>query len=128
MKITTFAAIYIGSYEVSLKIFEISANRKIRPIDYIRSHVELGRDAFGKGVIGYELVEELCQILKEFRSIMDGYKVDDYEACAGNVFRNVSNAPFILDQIRLHTRIEVMVLSNSEHRLMDYQSCRNLKK
>ncbi|EOT27829.1 hypothetical protein C805_01937 [Eubacterium sp. 14-2] len=128
MKITTFAAIYIGSYEVSLKIFEISANRKIRPIDYIRSHVELGRDAFGKGVIGYELVEELCQILKEFRSIMDGYKVDDYEACAGNVFRNVSNAPFILDQIRLRTRIEVMVLSNSEHRLMDYKSLAILPK
>ena len=60
MKITTFAAIYIGSYEVSLKVFEISANRKIRAVDYVRSHVELGRDAFGKGVIGYELVEELC--------------------------------------------------------------------
>ena len=58
MKITTFAAIYIGSYEVSLKVFEISAKQKIRSIDYVRSHVELGKDAFGKGVIGYELVEE----------------------------------------------------------------------
>lgn len=122
MKITTFAAIYIGSYEVSLKIFEISANRKIRSIDYVRSHVELGRDAFGKGMIGYELVEELCQILKEFRSIMDGYKVDEYQAYAGSVFWNVTNRLFILDQIRLRTRINVTVLSNSEHRLMDYKS------
>ncbi len=33
MRITTFAAIYVGSYEVSLKITEISAKRKIREID-----------------------------------------------------------------------------------------------
>ena len=35
MRITTFAAIYVGSYEVSLKITEISAKRKIREIDPI---------------------------------------------------------------------------------------------
>ena len=42
MAIHTFAAIYIGSYEVSLKIFEISARKNIRKIDYIRSRIELG--------------------------------------------------------------------------------------
>ena len=52
MAIHTFAAIYIGSYEVSLKIFEISARKNIRKIDYIRSRIELGRDAYSRGVIG----------------------------------------------------------------------------
>ena len=42
MAIHTFAAIYIGSYEVSLKIFELSAKKKIRDIDYVRSRIELG--------------------------------------------------------------------------------------
>ena len=51
--IHTFAAIYIGSYEVSIKIFEISGKKKIRDIDYIRSRIELGRDAYSKGSIGY---------------------------------------------------------------------------
>lgn len=122
MKITTFAAIYIGSYEVSLRIFEISAKRKIRSIDYIRRRIELGRDAYTKGIIGYELVEELCGVLKEFHSIMEGYQVDSYEAYAGNVIRDVSNELFILDQIRMRTQIEVKVLSNSEHRFMGYKS------
>ena len=45
MAIHTFAAIYIGSYEVSLKIFELSAKKKIRDIDYVRSRIELGADA-----------------------------------------------------------------------------------
>ena len=51
MKITTFAAIYIGSYEVSMKVFEISSGRKIRQVDHVRSRLELGRDAYSKGVV-----------------------------------------------------------------------------
>lgn len=122
MKITTFAAIYIGSYEVSMKVFEIRPGRKIRQVDYVRSRLELGLDAYSKGVIGYELVEDLCQVLKEFRSIMDGYKVDTYKAYAGNMLRTVSNGLFILEQIRIRTKLEVTVASNSELRFLSYES------
>ena len=122
MKTITFAAIYIGSHEVSLKVSEITSGRKIRPIDYVRSNIDLGRDAYRKGMIGYELVEELCQVLKEFYTIMNGYKVDAYKAYAGNTLRNVSNEVFILDQIRLRTKIDVTVLSNSEYRFMEYKA------
>lgn len=122
MAIKTFGAIYIGSYEVSLKIFEISQRKQLRTIDHIRSRIELGKDAFTKGTIGYELVEELCQILKEFRRIMDGYKVDDYKAFASVALRDVSNEFFIVDQIRLRTKIQVQVLSNSERRFLGYKA------
>lgn len=122
MAVKTFAAIYIGSYEVSLKVFEMSQRKQLRKIDHIRSRVELGKDAYTKGVIGYELVEELCQILKEFHHIMDGYKVDDYKAYSSTVLRDVSNELFILDQIRLRTGIQVEVLSNSEQRFISYKS------
>ena len=52
-----FAAIYIGSYDVSLKVFELSPKKKIREIDDVRARIDLGRDVFQKGVIGYESVE-----------------------------------------------------------------------
>lgn len=122
MAIHTFAAIYIGSYEVSLKIFELSAKRKLRSIDYVRRRIELGRDAYLKGSIGYELVEALCDTLSEFTRIMEEYKVDDSEAYAAAVLRDVSNELFILDQIYLRTGIRVHVLSNSEHRFVSYKS------
>ena len=99
MAIHTFAAIYIGSYEVSLKIFELSAKKKIRDIDYVRSRIELGADAYSKGSIGYELVEALCDTLREFAQIMKEYRVDAYEAYASAVLRDVDNELFILDQI-----------------------------
>lgn len=122
MGIHTFAAIYIGSYEVSLKIFELSAKKKMRGIDYVRRRIELGKDAYSKGSIGYELVEALCDTLKEFTQIMKEYKVDHYEAYAAAVLREVSNELFILDQIKLRTGLLVHVLSNSEHRFVNYKS------
>ena len=120
--IHTFAAIYIGSYEVSIKIFEISGKKKIRDIDYIRSRIELGRDAYSKGSIGYELVEALCDTLAEYKKIMDGYRVDSYEAYAAAALRNAENELLILDQIRIRTGLLVKVLSNSEHRFISYKS------
>lgn len=122
MGIHTFAAIYIGSYEVSLKIFEISAKKRIREIDYVRSRVELGRDAYLKGTIGYELVEALCDTLEEFTRIMKEYKVENYEAYAAAAIRAAGNALFILDQIKIRTGLLVHVLSNSEHRFISYKS------
>lgn len=122
MAIHTFAAIYIGSYEVSLKIFEISPKRKIKGINYVRSRIELGRDAYSKGSIGSELVEALCDTLEEFTGIMKEYRVDSYEAYAAAALRNVSNELFILDQIKIRTGLLVHVLSNSEHRFISYKS------
>ncbi|MBO5302657.1 MAG: HD domain-containing protein [Lachnospiraceae bacterium] len=122
MKITTFAAIYIGSYEVSLKIFEFGAKKPIREIDHIRARVELGKDSYQKGYIGYELMEELGNVLSEFKKIMEGYKVDAYEAYAGGVFRDSKNDVFVLDQLYIRTGIKVRVLSNSEQRFIGYKS------
>lgn len=122
MKITTFAAIYIGSYEVSLKIFELSAKKPIREIDHVRARVELGKDSYQKGYIGYELMEELGNVLAEYKKIMEGYRVDDYTAYAGGVFRDTKNELFVLDQLYIRTGIHIQVLSNSEHRFIGYKS------
>ena len=67
----------------------------------MRSRIELGADAYSKGSIGYELVEALCDTLREFAQIMKEYRVDAYEAYASAVLRDVDNELFILDQIRL---------------------------
>lgn len=38
----TFAAIDVGSFELSMKIFEISAKMGMREIDHIMHHIDLG--------------------------------------------------------------------------------------
>lgn len=122
MAVHVFAAIYIGTYDVSLKLFEFTNRKKIHEVDHIRSRQELGRDAFANGRIGYEQVEELCETLAGFKKIMQGYKVDHYEVYAATVLREASNELFVLDQIYLRTGFRVKVVSNSEHRFISYKS------
>lgn len=122
MAVRTFAAIYIGTYDVSLKIFEFTGRKKMREVDHIRTRQDLGNDAFGTGSIGYEQVEALCETLAQFKNIMQGYKVDDYEVYAAAALRDADNELFVLDQIYLRTGFRVKVVSNSEHRFISYKS------
>ncbi len=122
MAIHTFAAIYIGTYDVSLKVFEFLDKKKVHQVDHIRSRLDLGQDAFGEGSIGYEHVEELCDTLAQFKEIMQSYRVDSYEVYASAVLRDAENELFVLDQIYLRTGFKVKVVSNSEHRFISYKS------
>ena len=118
----TFAAIYIGSYEISLKIFEISAKRGLHVIDHIRHRMELGKDVYANGYVGYEMADELCRVLKEYAGIMESYRVDAYQAYTGITLKDAQNYMFLLEQIRLRTKLEVNFLSNSEQRFIGYQA------
>jgi exopolyphosphatase/guanosine-5'-triphosphate,3'-diphosphate pyrophosphatase len=122
MAIPMFAAIYIGSYEVSLKIFELSSKKKIHEVDYIRSRLDLGRDVYQNGTVGYEHVDELCEILNEFSGIMKEYRVTEYEIYAAAVIRDAENELFVVHQVYLRTGFLIKVLSNSEYRFIGYKS------
>lgn len=125
MRITTFAAIYIGSFEVSMKVFELAPRKNLREIDFIRARIELGKDSYKKGYIGSERMEQLGDVLAEYKKIMESYRVTAYEAYAGGVIRDAKNQEFIVDQIRIRTGIEIKVLSNSEHRFISFQAVCN---
>ena len=117
-----FASVYIGSYEVSLKIFEINSKKKLHEVDHIRARLDLGRDVYETGAIGYERVVELCDTLAAFLKVIVSYHVDHYEVYGSNILRDAENELFVLDQIALRTGISVKVISNSEHRFISYQS------
>ncbi|MDE6663931.1 MAG: HD domain-containing protein [Lachnospiraceae bacterium] len=118
----TFAAIDVGSYELSMKILEISKQNGIKEIDYIRHRIDLGTDSFATGKISYERVDELCRVLREYKKIMEGYKAQDYKAYGTSAIREIENTVIVLDQIEQRTGIKIEVLSNSEQRFLDYKS------
>lgn len=118
----TFAAIDVGSFELSMKIFEISTKSGMREIDHIRYHIDLGGDTYAAGKITYERVDELCHYLNEYTQIMKSYKVSEYKAYGTSAIRETENTVIILDQIRQRTGIRIEVLSNSEQRFLDYKS------
>ena len=68
--VRTFAAIDVGSFELELGIYELSAKTGIREVDHIKHMIALGRDTYNDGKISYGLVEEMCQVLEEFSGVM----------------------------------------------------------
>ena len=112
----TFAAIDVGSYELAMKIFEISSKNGIREIDHIRHRIDLGSDTYTKGKISNERVDELCRVLRDYGGIMRSYRVDDYRAYGTSAIREMDNTMIILDQIAQRTGINIECISNSEQR------------
>ena len=117
----TFGGIYLGTYEISLKIVEMTKGRGIRVIDYIKSHVELGEDALDDGIINNDTIDGICRKINEFKKIIKGYKCDDYMAYGGTTLYRAGNSIFVIDKIKRSTGIDVLLLSNTEHRMMTYQ-------
>ncbi len=122
MAIKTFAAIDVGSYELGMKIYELSEKRGMREITHVRHRIELGTETYTNGKISYGRVDELCKVLREYKEIMQSYHVDDYRAYGTSAIRETENTTIILDQIRIRAGITIEVISNSEQRFLDYKS------
>lgn len=122
MAVKTFAAIDVGSFELSMKIFEFSGKSHGRVIEHIRQRLDLGSDTYSSGKISHDKMDELCRALSEFAQIMNSYKVTGYRAYGTSAIRETKNTGIVLDQIRQRTGIKVEVLSNSEQRFLDYKA------
>lgn len=117
-----FAAIDVGSFELELGIYEISTKSGIKRIDYVKHTIALGSDTYKYGKISYEMIDELCDVLSDFRNIMESYKVEAYRAYATSAMREASNNMQVLDQIKVRSGIDISIISNSEQRFISYMS------
>lgn len=122
MSVKTFAAIDVGSYVLAMKIFEFTPKRGMKEIDHIRHRIDLGTETYRDGKISFERLDELCYILKEFTTIMNAYKVEEYRAYGTSALREIDNATIVLDHILQKTGIKIEIISNSEQRFLDYKS------
>lgn len=122
MSTRTFAAIDVGSFELTMKIFEFSGKNKMREVDRVSRRLDLGSETYATGRIGNEKIDELCRTLKEFAGIMDSYKAEGYKAYGTSAIREMENGIVIRDQIVQKTGIRIEVLSNSEQRFLNYKA------
>ncbi|MDE5862775.1 MAG: HD domain-containing protein [Lachnospiraceae bacterium] len=121
MAYRTFAAIDVGSTDVTMKIFEVTAKKGYRQLDYVSNIMELGLDTYKDGYISQESVERLCDILIRFSKKMREYRTTDCCAYATSAIREAKNNMMVLDLLKLRTGIEVKILNNSEHRFLMYK-------
>ena len=86
-----FAAIHVGSEQVSLQIVEYRNLETIRVLENIHRQISLGEETFQTGRIGTDTVAELCDILKGFRRKLTEYGVRDYRLMATTAIREAAN-------------------------------------
>lgn len=122
MSVKTFAAIDVGSFETTMKIFEFSGKNGMREIDCLNRRLDLGSDTYAHGKISREKMDELCRTLREFFGVMRSYKAEGYRAYGTSAIREADNTVIIQDQIEQRTGIRLEILSNSEQRFLDYKS------
>ena len=118
----TFAAIDVGSFELTMKIYEYGGRKQMKEIDCLVTGLSLGADTYATGKISTEKVDELCHVLSHFASVMRSYKVESYKAYGTSAIRETENSEILLDLIETRTGIHIDTLSNSEQRFLDYKS------
>ena len=57
-----FASIYIGTYETTLKVFEVNKQKGTKTIDVQKIQSDIIKDILNKGMILPDTVDKLCRI------------------------------------------------------------------
>lgn len=122
MKTRYFAAIDVGSYELSCKIFQFSQKNGMKEIDSVNYRLDLGSESFANGKISKEKVDELCNVLNSFKEVMNTYKIEEYKAYGTSAIREMENKIILLDHIEQRTGIKIEEISNSEQRFLNYKA------
>lgn len=122
MAVQIFAAINVGSYDTTMKIYQIMPRKGYKLLDMVSRHLELGADTYASGELSNSTVDQLCDILQGFEKKMEEYGVREYRAYATSAVREATNCELALDRIQTRTGIRVMTVSNSEHRFMMYEA------
>ena len=122
MATTVFGAIDIGSYEIRLKILEVSKKNRFQELGDVRYPLELGTESYNVGTLSMQTVDKICEVLIDFKRIMREYGVTDYRACSTSAFRELKNPMVVVEQIFVRTGVHIDILSNAEQHFLGYKS------
>jgi len=97
------AAIDIGSSAIRMDVAEIRPDASIHVLDSLKKGVQLGKDAFTEGHLSEESIRAACEVLCDFKKVMDTYGVLHYRAVATSAVRESLNSETFLDRVLMST-------------------------
>ncbi|GBG56913.1 exopolyphosphatase [Sporomusaceae bacterium FL31] len=117
-----FAAIHLGSEQVSVQIVQYKDVDEFKIIDQASRQVVLGEEAFKTGRISFTALNEICELLKGYRRMFAEYGVRDYRLIATTAVREAENRNYILDQIKVKTGLVVEIVDMPQEIFYKYVS------
>jgi exopolyphosphatase / guanosine-5'-triphosphate,3'-diphosphate pyrophosphatase len=120
------AAIDIGSNAARLLISDVITMPQQKPdfikLTLVRVPLRLGFDVFETGAISEERAEMLVKTIQSYKLLLDVYEVKHLITAATSAMRDATNAPFIIEQVREATGIELKVISGAEEASYIYEN------
>lgn len=110
----TVAAIDVGANALRMVIAEVFSDGRIETLEQLQRAVHLGQDAFRRGRLGGESMRAAVAVLRDFRQLLDLYKVEKVRAVATTAVREAANGDTFLDRVFMATRLNVDVIDTSE--------------
>ena len=122
----TVAAIDIGSNGIRMVIGEASHQGAVEILEQLNRTVRLGQDSFRRGKISSRTMRATVNILRDYRRLLDFYRVDTVRAVATSAVREASNADNFVDRVLVATGIEVEVIDTSEESRLNLTALRQI--
>ena len=95
-------AIELGTTSVRMAVGQAQPDGTFSIIDTLQQAVSLGKDTFTRGYIELSTAEECVKALKNFRTVLQEYRITDdrqIRAVATSAVREASNREAFLDRI-----------------------------
>jgi exopolyphosphatase/guanosine-5'-triphosphate,3'-diphosphate pyrophosphatase len=110
----TVAVIDVGANSLRMVIAEVFSDGRIEVLERLQRAVRLGQDTFCRGRLGGESMRAAVQVLRDYRKLLDLYKVEKIRAVATTAVREATNGDTFLDRVFMATRLNVDVIDTSE--------------
>jgi len=122
----TVAAIDVGANALRMVVAEVFSDGRIEPLEQLQRAVRLGQDTFRRGRLGGESMRAAVQVLRDYRQVLDLYKVEQVRAVATTAVREASNGDTFLDRAFMATRLNIEVIDTSEESRLTVSAVRRV--
>jgi exopolyphosphatase/guanosine-5'-triphosphate,3'-diphosphate pyrophosphatase len=112
--VRTVAAIDIGANAVRMAIAQVLPDGRVEVIERLQRAVRMGQDTFRRGRLGAQSMRAAVAVLRDYKALLDLYKVERVRAVTTSAVREAVNADNFLDRIFMATGLNVEVIATSE--------------
>ncbi|MFA7001114.1 MAG: HD domain-containing protein [Candidatus Omnitrophota bacterium] len=113
------AVIDIGTSAIRLVVAEVGAKDEVRHLENLQKPVRFGRDVFTTGHISTPVMREALEILKNYKTVIDGYGAKKVQAIATSAVREASNRDTFIDQVFVRTGLDIEILEGPEENRLE---------
>ena len=111
------AVIDIGTASIRMAIGEIASDGNVRTLESLAQSANLGRDAFTRGTISKQTIEDCVKVLKSYRRVLREYEItraDQIRVVATSAVREAANRLAFMDRVYIATGLDVETLDEAE--------------